>query len=120
MSVHTPDICFAGAGFNGVRAPRIYEGPSGSRSEFQVHDFSKVNVANPTLLRVFLSWGHEGKWTVPAKPRFAFAGKPYLYKLYVTREMAKSNEPIQEDPARELLEELLPQLQEALFTDSSN
>jgi len=120
MSVHTPEICFAGAGFTQVGAQGAYEGPPGSRSEFQVLDFSKANVATPTLLRVFLSWGYNGEWAVPARPRFAFAGKPYLYKLYVTREMAKPNEPIKDDPATELLKDLLPQLQETLFAGSSS
>jgi hypothetical protein len=115
MSVHTPEICYAGAGFAGAGAPRTYDGSSGPRSQFQVRDFRKVNVANPALLRVFLSWGYEGGWAVPARPRFAFAGKPYLYKLYVTRQMARPDEPLKDDPAGALLEELLPQLQKALF-----
>ena len=46
-----------------------------------------------------------------------FAGKPCLYKLYVVREMAKPNEPINQDPATELIKELMPQLQEKLFRD---
>jgi hypothetical protein len=114
MSVHTPEVCFAGAGFTEVGAPRAYDGPSGPRSQFQVRDFRKVNVANPTLLRVFLSWGYEGVWAVPARPRFALAGKPYLYKLYVTRQMARPDEPLKDDPAGALLDELLPQLQKTL------
>ena len=120
MSVHTPEICYVGAGFTRVGPERSYEGPSGSRSEFQVSDFRKVNEANPTLLRIFLSWGYEGGWAVPTKPRFAFAGKPYLYKLYVIRQMARPDETFKEDPATELLSELLPQLQKSLFTAASN
>jgi hypothetical protein len=118
MSVHTPDVCFAGAGYAPIGTQRLYEGPSGSHSEFRVCDFKKENVATPTLLRVFLSWGSKEEWTVPARPRLAFAGKPYLYKLYVSREMARPNEPINEDPATELIKELLPQLQETLWTGS--
>ena len=82
-----------------------------------MRDFRKSNVATPTLLRVFLSWGHKGVWSVPANPRFTFGGKSYLYKLYVVREMAKADEPLEQDPATELIKDLIPQLQEKLFSD---
>jgi len=115
MSVHTPEICYAGAGFVEVGPAKAYTSPTEQPSRFQVRDFRKGNVATPTLLRVFLSWGQKGEWSVPANPRFAFAGKPYLYKLYVVREMAKPNEPVDQDPATELINNLILQLNEQLF-----
>jgi hypothetical protein len=118
ICVHTPEICYAGAGFTEIRHGQSYTAPTESSCRFQVRDFRKDNVATPTVLRVFLSWGQKGEWSIPANPRFAFAGKPYLYKLYVVREMAKADEPIEQDPATDLIKSLIPQLQEKLFGDN--
>jgi hypothetical protein len=118
VSVHTPEACYSGAGYVMASSAKAYTAPTGSRGQFQVRDFRKNNIAAPTLMRVFLSWGHKGKWSVPANPRLTFAGKPYLYKLYVVREMARANEPIEQDPATEVINNLIPQLQEKLFSDN--
>src|SRR5262249_10183186 len=115
ISVHTPEVCYAGAGYAQVGAPRAYEGPAGSPSRVRVPDFEKRNVATPTLLRICLAWGSGGEWSAPANPRWAFAGRPWLYKFYVVREMTRAGEPLEGDPAGELIKGLVPQLQEALF-----
>ena len=111
LCVHTPEICFAGAGYVPLGPAKIHEGPG----QFRVQDFRKENVAAPTLLRIFLSWGDKGEWSVPDNPRLAFAHRPSLYKLYVVREMSKANEPIEQDPVSELLEDLIPQLNKECF-----
>jgi hypothetical protein len=118
ISVHTPEICYAGAGYARVGTPKSYEGSAAWPFHFRVCDFQKTNVATPTFLRVFLSWGFQGEWSAPDNPRLAFAARPHLYKLYVVREMTKASEPIDQDPATQLIKELLPQLRKALFTDS--
>jgi len=84
---------------------------------FQVQDFLKANVTDPHRLRIFLSWGHGDVWSAPKDPRWAFACKPYLYKLYVVRDLG-SEEPVDKDLAAALLKDLLPQLKEVLFTDT--
>jgi hypothetical protein len=115
VSVHTPEVCFSAAGYGQVGAARAYDGPAGSRARFRVLDLRKGNPATPTSLRIFLAWGSNGEWSAPANPRLTFAGRPYLYKLYVIREMTRAGESLEEDPAGELITGLLPQLQEALF-----
>jgi len=111
ISAHTPEVCYAGAGFARTGQKDHAEGGA----NFRVIDFQKETAADPTRLRVFLTWGHGGEWAAPADPRGAFAGKSYLYKLYVVREMARANEPLEKDEAAELIQKLMPQLQEALF-----
>jgi len=118
ISVHVPEVCYAGAGFAQASPPKTYEGPAGSHWQFRVLDFQKTNVATPTRLRVFMSWCHRKDWSVPARPRLTFAAKPYLYKLYVVREMTRANEPLDKDPAGGLIKQLIPQLDEALFKGS--
>jgi hypothetical protein len=115
ISVHTPEVCYAGAGYVQTSREKTRQGPADMLCQFQVRDFRHGNVARPTLLRIFMSWGCEGEWRIPARPRWAFAGKPYLYKLYVVRQMARPDEPVEKDPALDLMKELMPQLQETLF-----
>ena len=47
-------------------------------------------------------------------PRFAFVRSPVLYKLYVVRELANPNEPLEGDPAGELMRALNPSLRAIL------
>jgi hypothetical protein len=115
IAIHTPVVCFAGAGYLPTAPPRAYEGSAGRPYQFQVHDFRQGNVATPTLLRVFVSWGYRGTWSVPANPRWAFAGRPSLYKLYLIRALTRADEPIEPGPDVELMKDLMPQLQQTLF-----
>jgi hypothetical protein len=115
VSVHTPEVCYAGAGYVQTSAERTHEVEAGPAHQFQVRDFRLGNVATPTMLRVFMTWGYKGQWSVPARPRWAFADKPYLYKLYVIRSLVRPHEPLERDPAVDLIKELMPVLQESLF-----
>jgi hypothetical protein len=115
ISVHTPDICYSGAGFEPVEPPAkqaIGPGPA----EFQMAVFGKPAAAVPTYLRIFWSWKASGsqQWRAPDNPRLAFAPADALYKLYVVRELASATEPIAADPGLEFLQALLPELERAL------
>jgi hypothetical protein len=114
IAVHTPDICYPGAGFAAVGPPAPQAiGPA----EFQVAIFGKPAAAVPTYLRVFWSWkawGGGRRWQTPGNPRLVFAPAAALYKLYVVREMASAREPMAADPGREFLRALLPELERAL------
>jgi hypothetical protein len=113
ISVHTPEVCYAGAGYAPLSEKRAHSvGDAG----FQFQDFVKSDVTDPHRLRVFMSWGHGGQWSVPRDPRFTFGWKSHLYKLYVVRELTSEESP-EQDVAVALIKDLLPQLKEALFTD---
>jgi hypothetical protein len=119
VSVHTPDVCYGGAGFRMVGSRREafpYDGGP-APAEFRVGLFRKVQAMGETHLRILWSWSPDGTWRLPDNPRWTFAGAKALYKMYVVRELAKGDEPLQEDPAVEFLGLLLPELQKALFTN---
>jgi hypothetical protein len=118
ISVHTPEVCYMGAGYTPASAPQVYEVPAAEPCRFLVRDFQKRNAASPTRLRIFYAWGLEGRWLSPSTPRLTFAGKPSLYKLYVVRQMTSANEPVDQGPTAALLTELIPQFQKALFSSS--
>jgi len=117
ISVHPPDVCYRGAGYDQVGATSHYVVPSGPAegADFQVLHFRKQDVTAPGQLRIFLAWGSEGRWSAPANPRWAFARKPYLHKIYLVREVARPDEPVEQDPALQLFRDLTPSLQETLF-----
>jgi hypothetical protein len=109
IAVHTPDICFRGNGFK-------LEGDAKSVPMAQ-GDFGMIRVGKAKLLaehlRVFWSWNSGKGWSVPKNPRITFAGNKFLYKLYVVR-TEKPDESVNDDPAVEFLQILLPTLEKHL------
>jgi hypothetical protein len=66
------------------------------------------------LVRAFWSFNDGDGWRVPDNPRVAFARAGILYKLYIVRDMEKAEENVKDDPARDLLRVLLPELDKYL------
>lgn len=118
VSVHTPEVCYAGAGYEAVGARTRYSNPSLPGAAFWLCDFQKPNTATLDRLRIFYSWSINGPWSAPENPRLAFFRQPALYKLYVIRQMAQVDEPLEDDPAVEFLKVFLPQVEKSLFPAS--
>jgi len=117
--VHTPDVCYQGAGFTLAASPaRSSAAPGEAGAEFWAARFLWAGPAPGSHRRIFWAWNAGGGWQAPDNPRLAFARYPALYKLYVIREMSKRDEPPENDPCREFMRLLLPELQEALFPAS--
>lgn len=117
VSLHTPDVCFAGSGYETAGPPARYRapaGPSAASAEFRAATFSKRTSAVPSHLRAFWSWSAGGPWTAPDVPRLAFGSDPALFKLYVVRDLIGPDERIDDDPSLELIGLLLPELERAL------
>jgi hypothetical protein len=117
VSVHTPDVCYRGAGYETTAEGRYTSGAS-AKGAFKVLTLRKQSATVPVHLRLMYAWGADGSWTAPDRPRLAFARKPALYKLYVIRELPSPNEPLDKGPAVAFLKVLLPELQRTLFTAS--
>jgi hypothetical protein len=118
IAVHTPDICYAGAGYEPLGLPvrqTLSVGPSGTPAAFRHAVFAKSNAAVPTYLRILWGWTADGTWDAPDNPRLVFAPHRALYKLYLIRTMDTAEEPIEDDPSLAFLETLLPELKRALF-----
>jgi hypothetical protein len=122
MAVHTPDVCFRGAGYKlaGPEA-RVDLTPAGrgSPAVFRAGDFIKEGPVARSRLRIYWAWSAHGAWEAPEIPRYTFAGQPFLYKLYIVREAASAGSAGEEQRTREFLAELLPQLDAALFPSAS-
>jgi hypothetical protein len=115
VSVHLPETCYSGSGFEEVGQRKKYTEPGPPTADFWVYRFHKREAAVPEQLRVFCSWGTAGTWRAVDTPRVEFAHLPMLYKMYVVRELPKAGEPLTDDPALGFIRVLLPELQRSLF-----
>ena len=104
-SIHTPDVCYAASGYKVGREVRHALEPG---ADFLTADLRKPSAPEQPALRIFWSWNCRGPWQIADSPRFAFARRPLLYKLYLIGELGSAK--IDEDSCMELARHLLPEL----------
>jgi len=111
IAAHTPDACYPGAGYAlGAMDPYPFKYGDPLRSaEFRTSVASRGG-PNPSALRLFWAWHSTKGWTAPEDARWTLAGEPMLSKLYVVRDTAGAVFDPRDDPAREFLSLLLPEL----------
>jgi hypothetical protein len=117
VAVHTPDVCYGGAGYEAAHDPDRYPLPAAGSTpaaEFWTSVFSKREAARPERLRIFWSWSApDGAWSAPSNPRVAFARSAALYKLYVISPTHSEDGPREDDPAVAFLTRFLAAWQAA-------
>lgn len=110
VSVHTPDKCYAAAGFrqndDQVAVPVPYG--DGRSAELYTSDFRKDSPEGTIHLRIFWTWNANGTWEAPAVPKVTFAKYPALYKMYVIRVIRPGEQYVGDDPSVEFLKEFFP------------
>lgn len=93
ISVHPPTVCFTGAGW-AVKGTdgAVVKDRAGKRTlgRFRVANFEKPQPEGPIRMQTYWAWCSTGDWQTPERPRFAFAGSPYLFKIYVSRVLPPS------------------------------
>jgi len=116
MAVHTPEVCYRGAGFELREQPATFSlKGDAAGSQLWTALFMKKAIA-PTRLRLYWAWNGRGDWEASAAPRWQYRGEPFLYKLYVSRENSQQpNMTAQADPAAEFLRVFVPALKKNLF-----
>jgi hypothetical protein len=121
LSLHTPDVCYRGAGFEPLAAPvrqQVRWNGGQAPAELLTAVFQKQEPSRTANLRVYWSWSAAGPWETPEDPRVAYGSRPALYKLYVEHQMAFEGDLGDEDPAIRFLGSFLPELQRSLFPKS--
>jgi hypothetical protein len=117
LSVHTPEVCYGGAGFalegSAARGPAS-DWSASSGAEFWKATFGRQNGASPEKLRVIWAWYYKGNWHASGNPRWTFMGSPVLYKLYVSQSYLPQNEATDGEGADAFLREFLPALEKEL------
>ena len=117
VSVHTPDVCYAGAGYR--QAGEAKEKPldlgEGGKHAFRVYRFALPGGVSQTQLDVHLAWSRDGRtWEAPQNSRMNLAREPALYKLYVVREFIPSARTESTNSCETFLRRSLPDLARTL------
>ena len=128
VAVHTPEQCYAAAGYEQVGSKESYVvkyGDAGAEAAVFRGAFRREGSLGVEELRISWCWNGKGQWQAPASPRWEFAGRPALYKLYVIRQVPPTRRPAgatdpaaesaADEPSAQFLRALLPELDAALF-----
>jgi hypothetical protein len=116
ISVHTPDVCYAGAGYRQLTDGRTkeIEWGAGQKGTFRVTKFVKPGVV-PSQLEIYWGWSRDGRtWDAPENPRMSYARLPALYKLYAVRQFVAGTPGEATDPCKDFLSRALPEFGQAL------
>ena len=117
-SVHTPEICYSSQGYHVDVPAERRKYPTKNSEATVANEFWKTTFApdgrRPTRLIAYYSWCDGQTWRAPDRPRFAFGGLPYLYKVQLaTKIMPRADE--DRDPCDDFLRALLPALSQSGF-----
>jgi hypothetical protein len=117
ISVHTPDVCYGGIGFQvvGSRNSYHFEGTEQTPpSDFTWATFEKFDSGAPARLRIYWAWKAGPGWKAPTNPRITFGASRALYKLYLIYRPAPGAELREQDPCKEFMVDFLPELERTL------
>jgi hypothetical protein len=120
LTVHTPEVCYAGAGFRlvagaGAKRERV-EGTNHRAAEFYTGTFGQEDPNKTERLRVIWCWWADGAFQAPENPRWTFRGQPVLHKLYLTQVLPRDNAKDGE-ACLDFFREILPDLEKAIAAD---
>ena len=116
ISVHTPDVCYEGAGYRQLapEEPKELTVGQGPSDTFNVARFGKPGVV-PMQMEIYWGWSVDGRtWQAPRIPRASLARSRALYKMYITREFAPGSPAESAETCEAFLREALPALRQAL------
>jgi hypothetical protein len=115
ISVHTPDVCYEGAGHRQLAPERRQDLHADERVDsFMTAKFVKAGVV-PAQLEIYWGWSLDGTtWQAPANPRMSLARARALYKLYIVREYAPGSSAESVNTCEAFLKRALPEFRHAL------
>jgi hypothetical protein len=114
ISVHTPDVCYAGSGYQAVAKPARREIPVDAAHSQPVWAarFKSPSAVAASQLDVYWVF-HAGEgWVTPDNPRWTFARSGALYKLYVVADVPMATSKKRE-PCADFLQACLPAIDQA-------
>lgn len=119
VTIHTPDWCYRGAGYEMDKNPHPYKidvdgmdpSPEFSTTTFTKHDATGAS----DRLRIFWSFTEDGRWQGPAAPKPMFGSRDALYKVYLITDAKDRRESPEDSPTIEFAKEFFPVVNELLF-----
>jgi hypothetical protein len=117
IAVHSPEVCFGGAGFTPAAARTRFalEGQDSSApAEFWEERYQKAGAAVPEQLQIYYGWNAGDGWVAVDNPRLYSPWARAMYKVYVVRSLPRIDEPAEKDPIPGFLRLFVPQLNHSL------
>ncbi len=115
-TIHTPDWCYRGAGFDMQAKPFPYTIESEDMSsEFVTTTFNRETAFEQQHLRILWTFSGNGTWEGPVRAKIHFAGKSALFKMYLISPILKRDDSIEASPAKQFAEDFMPILTRVLF-----
>ena len=111
-SGHTPDRCYPGAGFEIAEAEH--------RQSIELEDGRTANTftgtfrKSGTTLRIFWTYGVDGKWVAPQVARIELAGAASVNKLYAIIDESRTPKARAVAACTDFLASLLPEIDRSL------
>lgn len=111
ISVHDPTTCYVGAGYVMNAKPRRLDFTAGGQAhQLWMARFDPPGIDPGQKLEILWGWNSGEGWQAPEMTRWEFAGKPYLFKLYILSDAFATSGPIRASAATELAPVLMPAL----------
>ncbi len=118
-SVHRPEVCYSSRNHRIHEKRREVRVSEGLEDEFWAVTFQSTGL-DQSMLRVYYAWSSGGDWSATESPRFAFAGKPYLYKIQLAAGLVPGVDLKKNDPCRKFLKDFVPIAEGYLVEPSGN
>lgn len=119
VTIHTPDWCYQGAGYDMDKTPIAYTMPVEGvdpNPEFRTATFTKHDVTgNTDRLRIFWSFTDDGRWLGPASPKPKFGARDAMYKVYLITHAALRRESPEDSPSLDFAKDFFPLANKVLF-----
>lgn len=121
MAVHQPTMCFTGGGWRTANTPDV-ETLVPSRGEgFWVAGFTRKVDGLPEHQLTCWAWNDGSRWKAPTNPRFEYAGKPFLYKMYLSAgHVGDDTELLARKAIQDFLQDFLPVVDQKLLVAKSD
>jgi hypothetical protein len=118
VSVHTPDVCFAGVGYQMAGDPPrhpVEAAVTAGPAEFRAARFGRTGPDGPENLALFWGWNDSGRWEAPDNPRLRFVPSPAVYKMYLIHQVGPDTDPTKDRVLADFARAFLPAAEKALF-----
>lgn len=119
MAVHTPTVCYRGAGWQPIKDPArrppidVASGPV----QFWVGDFKATSGGTTHFKRVYWTWNAKQAWLAPDYPRLEFPRSyGFTYKLHIDHKTNSADEG--HEAAEEFIRLIAPEIERALYAKS--
>lgn len=118
ITIHTPDWCYVGAGFEMESEQEPFTMRCGANvkdAEFLTTTFRKEDRLGSNRLRIFWAFTDNGDWKSPRNPKPEYAGRPAMFKVYLITGAGPRMAQAANSPAVAFGEEFLPIANQILF-----